>query len=75
VLYREAMRLGLDRDDGLVREHLIQKMLLLAEDLGGASREPTRDEVRAYFDQTPRPLAEGRAGAPRARVRHATRDR
>lgn len=52
VLYREAMRLGLDRDDGVVREHLIQKMLLLAEDLGGASREPTREEVRAYFDRT-----------------------
>jgi peptidyl-prolyl cis-trans isomerase C len=52
VLYREAMRLGIDRDDGLVREHLIQRMLLLAEDLGGASREPTRDEVRAYFDRT-----------------------
>jgi len=53
VLYREAMRLGIDRDDGLVREHLIQRMLLLAEDLGGASREPTRAEVRAYFDRTP----------------------
>jgi len=52
VLYREATRLGLDRDDGMVREHLIQKMMLLAEDLGGASREPTRDEVRAYFDRT-----------------------
>jgi len=52
VLYREAVRLGLDRDDGLVREHLIQKMLLLAEDLGGASREPTRDEVKGYFERT-----------------------
>jgi len=52
VLYREAMRLGLDRDDGVVREHLIQKMLLLAEDLGGASREPPREDVRAYFDRT-----------------------
>ena len=52
VLYREAVRLGLDRDDGLVREHLIQKMLLLAEDLDGASREPTRDEVKGYFERT-----------------------
>lgn len=52
VLYREAVRLGLDRDDGVVREHLIQKMLLLAEDLGGASREPTRQEVQAYFERT-----------------------
>ena len=48
------MRLGLDRDDGVVREHLIQKMLLLAEDLGGASREPTRDEAAA-------PTSSGRA--------------
>jgi peptidyl-prolyl cis-trans isomerase C len=52
MLYREAMRLGLDRDDGVVREHLIQKMLLLAEDLGGASREPTRDAIRGYFERT-----------------------
>lgn len=52
VLYREAMRLGLDKDDGQVREHLIQKMLLLAEDLGGASREPTDDELRSYFEKT-----------------------
>src|SRR5438270_10574020 len=31
VLYREAVRLGLDRGDPLVRGHLIQKVLLLAE--------------------------------------------
>src|SRR4051794_33212311 len=36
VLYREALRLGLDQGDPLVRGHLIQKVLLLAEDLGGA---------------------------------------
>jgi hypothetical protein len=52
VLYREALRLGLDRDDRIVRQHLVQKMLLLAEDLGGASREPTRAEVEAYFERT-----------------------
>lgn len=52
VLYREALRLGLDRDDGVVRRHLVQKMLVLAEDLGGASTEPTRDDVRAYFERT-----------------------
>jgi len=52
VLYREAVRLGLDRDDAMVREHLIQKMLLFAEDIGGASREPTHEEVAAYFEKT-----------------------
>jgi peptidyl-prolyl cis-trans isomerase C len=53
VLYREAIRLGLDRDDGLVRQHLIQKTLILAEDLAGASREPRPDELRTYFDANP----------------------
>jgi hypothetical protein len=52
VLYREALRLGLDRDDAVVRRHLVQKMLVLAEDLGGASREPTADDVRACYDES-----------------------
>src|SRR5438105_4030229 len=34
VLYREAVRLGLDRDDAIIRQRLIQKLLLLVEDLG-----------------------------------------
>lgn len=52
VLYREALRLGLDRDDPIARRHLVQKMLVLAEDITGASREPTPDEVRGYFERT-----------------------
>jgi hypothetical protein len=52
VLFREAQRLGLDRDDLLLRQHLIQKMLLLAEDLGGAMRTPTDVDLRAFFDET-----------------------
>jgi peptidyl-prolyl cis-trans isomerase C len=50
VLYREALRLGLDRDDSIVRQHLIQKTLLLAEDLAGASREASEGEVQKYFE-------------------------
>jgi peptidyl-prolyl cis-trans isomerase C len=52
VLYREALRLGLDRDDAITRRHLVQKMLVLAEDVSGASREPTRAELEAYFART-----------------------
>lgn len=52
VLYREAVRLGLDRGDSIVRRHLVQKVLLLAEDLAGATREPTREELAAYFART-----------------------
>lgn len=52
VLYREALRLGLDRSDALLRQHLIQKVLLLAEDLGGAGLPPTEQELRQYYEQT-----------------------
>lgn len=50
ILVREARRLGLDTEDRLVRERLVQKVLFLAEDLGGASREPTTDELTAFFE-------------------------
>jgi peptidyl-prolyl cis-trans isomerase C len=52
VLYREALRLGLEQSDPLIRQHLIQKMLLLAEDLGGAGRDPTEAELRRHFEET-----------------------
>jgi len=52
ILYREALRLRLDRDDPIVRQRLVQKLLLLVEDLGGASRDPSRAELRAHFEST-----------------------
>ncbi len=48
VLYREGLRLGLDRDDGIVRQRIVQKVLFMAEELGGASRPPTEAELRAF---------------------------
>ena len=35
VLYREAVAMGLDRDDTIIRRRLAQKLEFLAEDLGG----------------------------------------
>jgi hypothetical protein len=49
LLYQEALRLGLDERDPIVRQRLIQKALFLAEDLAGASRAPTREKLREYF--------------------------
>jgi peptidyl-prolyl cis-trans isomerase C len=53
LLYREALRLGLDRDDSIVRQRMIQKMLLLAEELAGASRPLTEADVAAHYRATP----------------------
>jgi hypothetical protein len=49
LLVREAQRLGLDENDTIVRQRLAQKVLFLAEDLGGASRDPSDAEIRRLF--------------------------
>jgi hypothetical protein len=53
LLYREALRMGLDRDDPIVRQRLIQKLLLLVEDMGGASQAASEADLRAFFDRDP----------------------
>jgi hypothetical protein len=51
VLYREALALGLDRDDLVVRRRMRQKMEFLNDDL--AELEPTEEEMRAYLEANP----------------------
>jgi peptidyl-prolyl cis-trans isomerase C len=48
VLFREAMALGLDKDDTIVKRRMAQKMEFLAE---GASidNDPSTDTLRAWF--------------------------
>lgn len=48
ILYREALALGLDKDDAIVRRRLAQKMEFLFEDLANL-REPTAEELKAWF--------------------------
>jgi parvulin-like peptidyl-prolyl isomerase len=48
VLYREALALGLDRDDSIVRRRLTQKMEFLSEDLASLN-QPTEQELEAYL--------------------------
>jgi len=49
VLYREALKLGLDQDDLMVRRRMRQKMELLLTDALSAA-PPSEDELRAFFD-------------------------
>jgi len=52
MLYREALRVGLDRDDEIIRRRLIQKMEFLERDL--ATVAPPGDPVlHAYYDSHP----------------------
>ncbi|MCH8015108.1 MAG: peptidyl-prolyl cis-trans isomerase [Acidobacteria bacterium] len=48
ILYREALALGLDRDDTIIRRRLRQKMEFLPQDLV-EQVEPTEEELRTYL--------------------------
>jgi hypothetical protein len=65
VLYREALALGLEKDDTIVKRRMVQKMAFLAEDVA-ASHEPTDDELKAWFDKNPSRFA----APPRITFRH-----
>ena len=58
VLYREALALGLDRDDTIVRRRLAQKMDFVFEGLAGVP-EPTDEELQALLDAEPRRFRTG----------------
>ena len=48
VLYREALRLGLDQNDDIVRRRLVQKIEFLNSDLAAAA-PPSETELRRYY--------------------------
>lgn len=50
VYYREAIAMGLDRDDTVIRRRLRQKMEFISEDVAAAV-EPTDAELQAYLGQ------------------------
>jgi hypothetical protein len=49
LLYREGLRLGVDQNDNIVRQRVIEKMLFLAEDLAGASRPVDDGELSRFL--------------------------
>jgi hypothetical protein len=48
ILYREALALGLEKNDEIIRRRLAQKLDFLAEDVASL-REPAPGEVEAWF--------------------------
>lgn len=52
VFYREALKMGLDRDDTLIRRRMRQKLEFLAEDFADAV-QPTDEQLQEYLDSHP----------------------
>ncbi|MCP4683727.1 MAG: peptidyl-prolyl cis-trans isomerase [Desulfobacterales bacterium] len=50
VLFREAMAMGLDKDDTIVRRRLVQKMRFLIQDIVD-QKQPGEAELKAYFNE------------------------
>jgi peptidyl-prolyl cis-trans isomerase C len=50
VLYREALAMGLDKDDTIVKRRMAQKMQFLAEDVA-AAHEPSTAELKTWFEK------------------------
>lgn len=50
VLHREALALGLDRDDYIIRRRLAQKVEFIAEGFARASAAPDDAAVQRFFD-------------------------
>ena len=57
ILYREALAMGLDKDDTIVKRRMAQKMQFLAEDVA-AAREPTTAELKSWFEKNSAKFAE-----------------
>ena len=50
ILYREALAVGLDRNDVVVRRRMVQKMEMLTQDLA-LMADPTDEELRRFFEE------------------------
>lgn len=56
VLYREALRLGFDESDAIVRRRLVSKMDLSAS-LAAETAEPSEQVLREFFEANPQAYA------------------
>ena len=66
ILYREALAMGLDKEDSIVKRRMAQKMQFLAEDVA-AAHEPSTDELKAWYAKH----SDGFALSTRVSFRHA----
>ena len=56
VLYREALAMGLDKDDQVVRRRMSQKMEFISNDLASLA-EPDDTQLQTYLDSHPEKFA------------------
>jgi len=50
ILYREALAMGLDRDDYIIRSRLVQKLRYLAEGFASDADVLSEEDIESYFE-------------------------
>ena len=51
VLYREALGLGMDKDDYLIRRRMVQKIEFINEDIVNNSKNISQEDVNDYYNK------------------------
>ena len=64
VLYREALAMGLDKEDEIIKRRLAQKMQFLSEEIATA-REPSDMELKIWFTNNLQRFTATAGAAPR----------
>jgi len=51
VLYREALKLGMDREDYIIRRRMVQKLEFITRGLSEFEQPPTEEQLLAFFTE------------------------
>src|SRR5210317_782605 len=51
VLYREAMAMGLDREDYIIKNRMIQKVEFLSEGIGELATNITEEDLENFYEE------------------------
>lgn len=51
VLYREAMAMGLEQEDFIIKQRLIQKVEFISQGIAEAVTELSEEEIREYYEE------------------------
>ena len=50
VLYREAMAMGLDKEDFIIKRRMIQKVEFISQGISEAATDPSEEDIQKYFE-------------------------
>ena len=50
VLYREAMAMGLDKEDFIIKRRMIQKVEFISQGISEAATDPSDEDIQKYYE-------------------------